>query len=159
MPRTYTVEFEAQTIANASGDLDLFELSPADDKPIELVALTLGQSSELGEAAEEQLRIRIIRGHATSGNGTAATPRPVSPNDAAAGCAAEVLGATIASAGTAIFMMSDDYNVRAGYSWGPVPQGMGFWASQADTTLVVRLMAAVLDDITGSGTLTFIEYP
>jgi len=158
MPRTYTVEFEAQTIASASGDYDIFEFDAATDKPIELVALQLGQSSELGDAAEEQLRIRIIRGHTTSANGTSTTPRPVSPADAAAGFTAEVIGSTIASAGTAVNLMSDTFNVRAGFQWGPVPHGMGFWTSGSDL-LTVRLMAAVADDLTLSGTAMLIEYP
>jgi len=158
MPRCYTVEFEAQTIAAASGDYDLFEFDATTDKPIELVAVQFGQSSELGDAAEEQLRVRVIRGHTTSSNGTSTTPRPVSPADAAAGFTAETVGSTIASAGTAVNLLSDTFNVRAGFQWGPVPHGMGYWTSGADL-LVVRLMAAVADDLTLSGTATVIEYP
>jgi hypothetical protein len=158
MPRVYTVEFENQTIAAASGDYDLFELGPASNKPIELVEIVLGQTTELQEAQEEQLRIRVIRGHTTSSNGTSATPRPVSPADAAAGFAAEVVGATIASAGTAVNLISDVWPVRAGYTWGPRPQGMGIWCANAEL-LVVRLMAAVTDDLNASGYVTVIEYP
>jgi hypothetical protein len=33
-PRPYTVEFEAQTVATASGDVDLFEFDAAAEKPI-----------------------------------------------------------------------------------------------------------------------------
>ena len=159
MPRTYTVEFEAQTIATASGDYDLFEIAPADDKPCEIVAFELGQSSELGDAQEEQLRLRVIRGHATSGNGTSTTPRPVSPADSAAGFAAETVGSGIATTGTPINLLSTTMNVRAGYTWGPVPYGMGFWCSQTEGLIVVRLMAAAADDLTMSGTLTVVEYP
>jgi hypothetical protein len=159
VPRVYTVEFEAQTIAAASGDYDLFSLDAATDKPIELVEIILGQSSELAEAQEEQLRIRVIRGHTTAGTGGATpTPRPVSAVDAAAGFTARTLDTAIASAGTAINLLSDVWPVRAGYTWGPRPQGFGFWTSGADL-LVVRLMAAAADDLTASGTITVIEYP
>ncbi len=158
MPRVYTVEFEAQTIAAASGDYDLFEIAPASNKPIELVAFELGQTSELGDAAEEQLRLRIIRGHTTTGNGTSATPRPVSPNDSAAGFTAETVGSTIASTGTPINLLSTTFNVRSGYQWGPQPNGMGIWCVNAEL-LVIRLMAAVADDLTMSGSATIIEYP
>lgn len=158
MPRIYTVEFEAQTIATASGDYDLFELDAATDKPIELVEIVLGQTTELAEAQEEQLRLRVIRGHATTGNGTSATPRPLSSVDTAAGFTAKTVGATIASAGTPVNLFSDVWPVRAGYQWGPRPQGFGIWTSGADL-LVVRLMAAVTDDLTASGTVTVIEYP
>ena len=33
MPRVYTVEFESVTWANASGDIDIFSVQAADDKP------------------------------------------------------------------------------------------------------------------------------
>ena len=157
MPRLYTVEFEAQTIAAASGDYDLFEFDAATDKPIELKSLVLKTTSELQEAQEEWLRIRIIRGHTTSGNGTATTPRPLSPVDTAAGFAAETVGATIASAGTAVNLWSDAFQVRAGYELFRAPLE-GFWASGADL-LVVRLMAAVADDVTMTGTAEVVEYP
>jgi hypothetical protein len=151
MPRAYSVEFEAQTVATASGDYDLFEFTPADDKPIELVGLVLAVTSELGDAAEEWLRLRVIRGHATTGNGTATTPRPLDEGDGAAGFSAETVGSTIASAGTAINLHSDGFNVRAGYQfWWP--DGFGPRCLQTSTLLVVRLMAATLDDVTMSGT-------
>ena len=37
MPRTYSVSFTSQTLAAASGDIDLWELTPADDKPVKLL--------------------------------------------------------------------------------------------------------------------------
>lgn len=160
MPRTYSVEFEAQTIAAASGDYDLFSIAPGDDRPIELVEILLNQSSELQEAQEEKLRLRVIRGHATaSSGGAAATARPYSPADTASAATVRTMDSTIASAGTPINVVSDDWEVRAGYVWGPRPQGMGVWCSQAEGLLVVRLMAAAADDLTASGTVTFIEYP
>jgi hypothetical protein len=159
MPRLYTVEFEAQTVAAASGDIDLFSLDAATDKPIELVEVHLGQTTELGDTAEEQLRIRYIRGHTTVGSGGAsATPQPPSANDAASGATTRTLDTTIASAGTAVNLASEAWNLRGPYDWGPRPQGMGFWTS-GSAILVVRLMAAVADDITASGWCSFYEYP
>ena len=159
MPRLYLVEFEAQTIAAASGDIDLFSLDAATDKPIELVEVCLGQTTELGDTAEEQLRIRYIRGHTTVGSGGAsATPRPATANDAAAGTTARTLDTTVASVGTAINLPSETWNIRSPYQWGPRPQGMGLWTSGAEL-LVVRLMAAVADDLTASGWCSFYEYP
>jgi hypothetical protein len=157
VPRVYTVEFEAQTIAAASGDYDLFELDAATDKPIAIKSIILKTTSELQEAQEEWLRLRVIRGHTTTGNGTATTPRPLSPADAAAGFAAETVGATIASAGTALNLWSDAFQVRAGYELFRAPEDY-FWTSGADL-LVVRLMAAVADDLTMSGTIDVVEYP
>lgn len=159
MPRLYTVNFQAQTIANASGDYDLFEFDAATDKPLELLSVELGQSSELGDAAEENLRLSVVRGHTTSGNGTSTTPRPISPNDSACGAACETVASTPASAGTGVVLWAGTWNVRApGPIFLPLPQGSGFWTSGADL-LVVRLDAAVADDLTLTGTALICEYP
>jgi hypothetical protein len=157
MPRTYTVEFEDVTVSAA---VDLFEFRPATDKPIELVALEIAQNTELGDAAEEQLRFRIVRGNTTTGTGGATpTPQPSSPGDSAAGFGADSNNTTAATAGTAVNLLSTAFNVRVGYSWGPVPYGMGFWSSNATGFLVVRLMAAPADALDISATATIIEYP
>jgi hypothetical protein len=156
MPRVYTVEFENVAVTAAQ---DLFSLDAATDKPIELVALELAQNTELGDAAEEQLRFRVIRGHTTVGSGgSAPTPQPTSPGDTAAGFTARVNDTTIASAGTGVNLLSTSYNVRVGYAWGPVPYGMGFWTS-GTSILVVRLLAAPADSVSMSGTATIVEYP
>jgi hypothetical protein len=148
--RTYTVEFEAVTV---TAQVDFFELTPADDKPVEILGIFLSQSSDTGDAQEEILRYRVIRGHTTSGSGgSAPTPRPLNRSDAAAGFAAETNNTTIASAGTTHNLHSDTFNVRTGLQlW--LPEGCEWEATQADTTLVVRLMAAPADSLTMSGTL------
>lgn len=156
MGNVYTLEFDNQTIANASGDYDLCELTPADDKPIRVLRTQLDVTSELGDAQEEHIRLRWIRGHTSSGNGSATTPRPIDPNDAAAGFSAETIGATIASSGTAINHSSDGFNVRAGYVID-YDEKTGPKASQADTLLVLRLMNTVTDDLSISGTITIEE--
>lgn len=148
--RIYTVEFEAVAV---TAQVDFFEITPADDKPVEVLGLFLSQSSDVGDAADELLRYRVIRGHTTGGSGGAApTPRPVKRSDAAAGFAAETCNTTIASAGTALNLHSDTFNVRSGLQlW--VPDTLEWDATQGDTTLVVRLMAAPADSLTMSGTL------
>lgn len=148
--RIYTVEFEAVAVA---AQVDFFELTPADDKPVEILGLFLSQSTDAGDAQDELIRYRVIRGHATSGSGGAApTPRPVKRSDGAAGFAAETCNTTIASAGTALNLHSDTFNVRSGLQlW--VPDTLEWEATQADTTIVVRLMAAPADSLTMSGTL------
>lgn len=146
----YTVEFENVAVTAAQ---DFFEISPGDDRPVRIAGLFLSQYSDLADAAEEILRVRIIRGHATSGSGgSAPTPRPLDERSAAAGFASEVNNTTIASAGTAVNLHSDAFNIRV---------GMGIWfppecrakADQADGTIVVRLLAAPADSLSMSGTL------
>jgi len=157
MPRVYTVTDENRAYVTTDGDVDLLELDAATDLPIELIGLKIHVITELQEAQEEWLRFKIIRGHTTSGNGTAATARPVSPADAAASFAAEVYGATIASAGTAVDLDAFGVQVRAGDQW-ILPEGLSYWTSGA-SLLVVRLMAAAADNFNYSMTAWVREYP
>ena len=149
MSRVYTVTFSAVSVAAAQ---DLFELTPADDRPIEIVGIELGQTSDVGDAADELLQISIIRGFTTSGSGgTAATPTPLSPLETAAGFTAEVNNTIVANTGTSATLHVGVWNVRAGYiNW--FPEGMRPAATQANSTLVVRQIAPA-DAITMSGTL------
>ena len=150
MGRLYSVEFEGVAV---TAQVDFFELTPADDKPIALWGLFLSQSSDVGDAAEEILRVRIIRGHATSGSGGATpTPAPLNHIDTAAGFTAETNNTTIASTGTPINLHSDAFNIRTGLQL-IFPPELRPQASQANTTIVVRLMAAPTDSLTMSGTL------
>lgn len=151
MSRIYSVEFEAVAV---TAQVDFFELTPADDKPVQVLGLFLSQSSDVADAAEEILRYRVIRGHTTGGSGGAApTPAPIGSSvNTAAGFAAETNNTTIASAGTGVNLHSGTFNVRVGEAlW--LPEGCEWNASQANTTLVVRLMAAPADSLTMSGTL------
>ena len=119
MGRVYAVTFEGTAV---TAQVDFFELTPADDKPVRLLGLLLSQSSDVGDAAEEILRIKVIRGHTTGGSGgSAPTPAPVNPSDAASGFAAETLNTTIASVGTTVDLLADAFNIRTGYQlwWTP----------------------------------------
>ena len=140
-----------------AGDVDLFEIAPATDRPVSILGLVLGQSSELQEAEEEQLRLKVIRGHVTGGNGTATTPTPIDDTNPTAGFTAEVLGTTVATGGSPIDVHSDVWQVRAGYQLF-LPPKMEWKLSAAANRLVVRLMAAVADDLTASGTLYIEEH-
>lgn len=150
--RVYSVSFENISV---NAQVDFFELTPGDDKPVEIVGLFFSQTgnSDVGDAAEELLRFQIIRGHTTGGSGgSAPTPAPIKRSVGASSFTAETNNTTIASAGTGVALHSDAFNVRMGYqNWWP--EGLEPEASQADTTLVVRLMAAPADAITLSGTL------
>lgn len=145
----YTVSFAA----SVSAAQDAFEITPADDKPIELVGLCFNQYgvSDVGDAAEELLRWSVIRGFTTSGSGgSAATPQPVKPGSPTVGFTAEVNNTTVATTGTTATLHEDAFNVRAGQSfWWP--EGCEPAANQGNTTMVVRF-AAPADAITIVGT-------
>ena len=158
MPRPYAVAFEAVAITATQ---DLFEITPADDKPIAIMGYTLdnvGGAADAGDAQEEILRVSVVRGHTTSGSGgSTPTPVPLSGIDTAAGFTVEANNTTIASAGTTT-VVPFGWNVRtAGRElW---PQEMWIWASQANTTICLRLGTAPADSLTTSGVLYVMEYP
>lgn len=147
----YTVVFDQQTIAAASGDYDFFELDAAAEKPIEIVAIELANKSEIGDAQEEMVAYSIVRGNATSGNGTATTARPLDASDGAASFVAEVVGSTPASAGTPLTLVASTFNIRAGLQV-IYPEAMRPKTQGADL-LCVRLLTALADDATMSGTV------
>lgn len=149
MPRTYSVQFNAVSVSAAQ---DLFEITPADDKPVRILGLVLGQYSDVGDAASENLNVKISRGWGTSGSGgTAPTPAPLDAVDTAAGFTAEVNNTTVASTGTEVVLFSDVWNTQAGYQvW--FPEGAQPQCSQGQTMLTVRITAPA-DAITANGTL------
>lgn len=156
MARMYTVVFENVAVTAAQ---DLLEITPADDKPVRLMGMVLSNLSEVGDAMEEMLRITVVRGHTTSGSGgTAPTPTPVDPTDTAAGFTAEVNNTTIASAGTAPTLVALGWNERnTPYDYWFPDERFAPKASQANTTLVVRLAAAPADSVSMSGTFFLLE--
>src|SRR5262245_62047363 len=154
----YTVVFENVTV---SASQDLFELTPADDKPVRLRGLVLsnvGGIADAGDAQEELLRLLVRRGHSTGGSGgTAPTSRPLDPKQQAYAGTSEVNSTTIASAGTAIDLHADGWNVRVPYVFWWSEAELRPQASQADVTIVVRLLSTPADGISVSGTLYFEE--
>src|SRR4051812_14792497 len=109
MPRMYRVPYTG-TLANASGDIDLMALTPADDKPIRLAGWILGQSSEVGDAQEENVRLtlRHMTATVTVTGGSSVTPvanRPGTADVAAAGFTATANSSTVATtSGTSVIM-------------------------------------------------------
>jgi hypothetical protein len=153
----YTVSFFEQTIAAASGDYDLWEIDPAADKPVELLAIFIGNKSEVGDAQEEMVSWSITRftgGTFTSGNGTATTPSPLDLNDVAASGAYETVGATVATTtGTTTQIHQDTFNIRTGLQLILPPELRLRISGVANEAGVIRLRTALADDATVSGTL------
>lgn len=150
--RTYTVVFGAVSVAAAQ---DFFELTPAANKPIEIVGITIDQTgtADVGDANEELLRVQIIRGFTTSGSGgTAPTPAALNSSvTAAAGFAAEVNNTTVATTGTTVTLYEGAFNVRTGLLlW--FPEGLEPGCTATNTRIVVRTTAPA-DAITLSGTI------
>lgn len=154
MFRHYSVQFNAVTVTVAQ---DLFEVVASATKPFLITGYEIGQTSDVGDAGEEILRVQIIRGHTTSGTGgTAVTPTPLDPSDTAFGGTAEANNnTTIASAGTTVTLHNGLWNVRLPYVWQPIPEQ--FVVVAANTRVVLRLPSAPADSLTVSGTIWISE--
>jgi hypothetical protein len=157
MARIYTIPFNG-TVTSAGTDVDLWSFQPAANKSIELKGFTLGQTSEIGDAMEENLRITVKRLPATFTVGTGgsvvtAKPPNTSSVDPAWSFTARINDTGVAtSSGTVEILDELGWNERnTPYEhWYPDERycpnafnGQG---------LVIRCETTLLDDMTFSGT-------
>ena len=153
MSRTYSVFFNG-TLANAGGDADLVYLAPADDKPVKVRGFKFGQTSELGDSAEEQLRVSIIRLPATvtvGSGGSAVTPSPEDSADTAAGVTARANDTTVATtSGSGVTLEEFSINIRAPFeTWWPDRPA---WKCKQGEAIVIRCQSTPADDISAQWT-------
>lgn len=158
MGRRYSIPFNG-TYTNAGGNTDLLEIVPADDKPIKLRGFVISQTSEIGDAQEENIRITVQRLPATFTSGSGgATPVASPPDsaDTAIGAALEANNTTVATtSGTAITLLDIGWNERNtpfDFWW---PEGYEPKVKQTEG-LVIRGETTVADDLTFSIT-AFVE--
>lgn len=152
----FTVPFTA-TVTNTGGNADLWEIIPADDLPCKIRGIRLGQTSEVGDAAEEGLRISIIRMTATvtSGSGgSSGAPENVAKSGQTPGFSSETNNATVATtSGDTEIIEELSWNVRNSpfEIWYPDPA----FAPKAiqGQALLVRMQTTPADDFTFAGTL------
>jgi hypothetical protein len=156
MGRKYPVPFNG-TVTAAGGDVDLWSFQPASNKPILLRGFTLGQISEVGDTAEEGLRITVKRLPATftvgSGGSSVTAAAPAnSSGDTAWGFTARVNDTTVATtSGTA--------QVLDEFGWNERNTPLEKWYPDADYCpgafnaqgLVIRCETTLADDMTFSG--------
>lgn len=156
MGRIYSVSYQG-TVTNAGGDTDLLELLPADDKPVKLRGFSIAQISEVGDTAEEGLRISVLRLGAavTSGSGgSSVTPAAMDSADSAAGVAAECNNTTVATtSGASTTLAEYGWNVRASPFIEWYPDANFCPKAKQGEALLVRLQTTVADDLTAC--LTF----
>lgn len=154
-PIIYAANFSAQAITTAT---DLHELTPVVDRPIYVYGLTVGQTTDLGDAQEEVLMIGVYRDATAGSGGTAATEYTYS--NAAVGvtatCAVRQLG-TASTGGTLIDIIP--WNIRIPLQWFPIPEMRPKFSNIAaeGPTSTFRLIAAPADSITVSSTIYWSE--
>jgi hypothetical protein len=162
MSRIYAVPYTG-TITNAGGNTDIFSLQPADDKPLRLRGFTLGNVSEVGDAAEEALRISVTYLPATftvgSGGNAVTAVAPIDDN------AGNVWGATVRTNDTTVATTSGTAIVKDEFAWNIRNSPYERWypderfapsCAQA-TGIVIRCETTPADDFTFSGTAFFEE--
>lgn len=146
MGRVYTINLTPTAITVAA---DLVEITPADDLPVLIHGFRVWQTTELGDAAEEEITLSWVRGNATSGSGgnTSVAAVPKNHRDAAASMTVETANTTAASTGTAVTPYSTGWNVRAPMEIVFTPE-QRIRADQGNTLLVLRMGAAPADSTT-----------
>lgn len=164
MSRMYRIPYNG-TITNAGGDSDLLSIQPADDKPCRLVAIIFGQSSEVADAQEENLRITIRHMIATvtiGSGGSSVTPvanRPGTNDVAAAGFTARCNDTTVSTtSGTSTVMAEFGWNERNSPWEYWIPEELRPIAIQGEV-IIVRLESTPGDDLTGELTFIVEELP
>lgn len=158
MGRVYAVTFAASAQAGA---VDWFELITGAAGKIAIVGWDIGQTTELSDAAEEQIDFYVKRGTSTytsgSGGNTGVARTPVDPGDSAATFTAESLNTTRIAVGTGslLTLYNSTFNVRAGSQvW--FPENAYLWAG-ASSALAIGMTGAPTDSITWVGTVWVLE--
>lgn len=153
MGRIYTAVFNNVAVTAVQ---DLFEIVAPNDSIVVVHDLHISQNSDLGDAAEEILRIELTSGHTTSGSGgSAPTAIPAQLQDSSFGGTVEVNNTTQASAGTIVTHYVWNWNIRVGFDkiWTPETRPV----IAPSRRMCVELPAAPADSLTMSGSITFEE--
>jgi hypothetical protein len=157
MGRVYSIQVNAVAVTAAQ---DLFEILAAATKPFTIHELVIGQTSDVGDAQDENLLILFKRatGSYTSGSG-GSTPAKVAhvTSDTAAGVTAEANNTTQSSAGSGALttIRAEPFNVRAGYQYLPTPETRIFFTGSEAAVISIPAPA---DSLTLSATLVIEEF-
>lgn len=143
-------------VALTTNPYDLFHITAPSNARVSLREIRLGQYTEFGDAQAELLSLQVMVGTTAASTGTAITPNNVLRHTGAPTAATSIVGPStaLASTASATVMISDAWNVEAGY-----------WLSPADCDRIVLnpgqraivRMTAPNDTLTLNGTLMFQE--
>jgi hypothetical protein len=152
----YSAPIDAQAFTAAT---DLFEITPATDRAVQIMGLRLCQTTDLQDANEEVLRIGIYRDCTAGSTGTALTEVPYT-NAALTGTVSAAIvtnRGTPSSGGTLTDVIG--WNVRIPLEWFPIPELRPKFSNIAAEGPVstFRLMSAPADSITVSGAIYWTE--
>lgn len=151
----YTASF--QDVA-ATAVQDLFEILAPSDALLEIIGLSLGQTDDVGDAAEEMLltTVRMVSGSPTSGSGgSTPTPRPHNLGGPASGVVCEANNTTQLSGGTNVVIFPFLVNVRIPERQIEIPEGRIIVSPS--TRFLWELEDTPADSLTISGSVTWLE--
>lgn len=155
-PPIYSAPIDALAFTTAT---DIAEITPAADRAVIIYGLSLCQTTDLQDAAEEVLRIGIYQDVTAGSTGTALTEVPFTNEAVSATVSAAVVAnrGTPSSGGTLIGVIG--WNIRIPLEWYPIPELRPKFSNLAAEGPVstFRLLAAPTDSITVSGTLYWTE--
>ena len=153
MGRLYTAVFNNVAVTAIQ---DLFEIVAPATGIVLLHDIHISQNTDVGDAAEEVLRIELTSGHTTSGSGgSAVTPIPLDLGDAAFAGTCEVNNTTQASAGTIVTHYVWNWNIRVGFDKIFTPETRPL--IRPSRRMCLELPAAPADSLTMSGSITIEE--
>lgn len=156
MEVVYSAPIDALAFTTAT---DVFEITPAADRAAVILGMRLCQTTDLGDAAEEVLRIGVYRDVTAGATGTALTEVAYT-NAALAGTVQTAVVAnrgTASTGGTLIDVIG--WNIRIPLEWYPIPELRPKFSNLAAEGPVssFRLISAPVDSITVSGCLYWTE--
>ena len=152
----YSAPLDALAFTTAT---DVFEFTVATDRPVVIYGMTLGQTTDLGDANEEVLRIGLYRDATAGATGTSLTEAVYTNESAQAAVSLAVVAnrGTASTGGELIDIIP--WNIRIPLFWFPIPElRPKFSAIAAEgPTSTFRLLAAPADSVTISGCLYWEE--
>ena len=155
MGRMYTAQFNDVAV---TAQQDFFEIVAPSTAIVIIHDLYLGQTTELGDAAEEQLLLLMKSGQTTTGSGGSAPAKvPLLVGDAASGATVAANNTTKASAGTIVTHggFPPVWNIRVPYQMIWTPECRPILAPSRRWTF--ELATTPADSITLSGSVTWEE--
>lgn len=147
----FAVPLSAVTVA-ASSITDLFQITAGSSNPIDIIGCRISQTSDVGDAAAEMLRVQIVR-RSTVSTGTALTE--VKHLETSGSPTASVLGNTTAEGTIGDILADDSFNIQAGFFYNPIPEERIRVA--AGGRLSFFLPVGPADELTMNATLIWME--
>lgn len=146
----YAAPMDAIAVTTAT---DLFHLTATADSPILIHELDLCQTTDLGDAAEEVLRIGVYTGVTGGSGGTAATEVALGDSAAVTGVVL-MANSSISTGGTLEWVIGWNIRVPLEKIWTPETR---IRCDAGEDPIAFRLLSAPADSVTISGTLVWEE--